>query len=129
MKLILTLSLGLIAAPVLAQAPPGPPPGFPPPPAGGPGVFQRACASCHAAPAADSKAPGPAVLATFAPDAIVNALTNGTMRTQGEKLTDEERRQVAEFLTGRPIGAASAATSGQCAGAPPRFNPNAGPSW
>src|SRR5712691_4837243 len=111
LALVFACTLCLLAAGVViaqqgppAGAPPGPPPGFPPPPAGGPGVFLRTCASCHATPAADSRAPGPGVLATFSPDAIVNALTNGTMRTQGEKLTDAERRDVAEFLTGHAVG-------------------------
>jgi polyvinyl alcohol dehydrogenase (cytochrome) len=105
------------------------PPAFPPPPAGGPGVFQRACASCHLNPAADSRAPSPAALAQFAPDAIVNALTNGSMRIQGEMLSDVERREVAEFLTGRVVGTASAATTGLCASSAPMANPAAGPSW
>src|ERR1700733_11474990 len=97
------------AAPVAAQ-----PPGFPLP-RGGAGVFQRACAACHVSPAADSRAPSQATLAGFQPDTIVNALTNGSMRIQGEKLTDAERRDVAEFLTGRAVGAVSTVTLGQCA--------------
>jgi polyvinyl alcohol dehydrogenase (cytochrome) len=112
-----------VAAPAVAQ-----PPGLPPLP-GGAGVFQRGCAACHASPAADSRAPSQAVLATFMPDAIVNALTNGSMRIQGEKLTDTERVDVAEFLTGRSVGTPSTATLGQCASSPARFDPSAGPSW
>ena len=128
------LLLSLSMASALAQAPGGPPPGgpppgFPPPVPGGPGVFQRACASCHVSPAADSRAPSQAVLATFAPDAIVNALTNGSMRLQGEKLSDADRRNVAEFLTGRAVGSSSTATTGQCASTPAMSNPNSGSSW
>jgi polyvinyl alcohol dehydrogenase (cytochrome) len=117
---------GLLAAvvPVVAQ-----PPVFPPPPPGGAGVFLRACASCHVNPAADSRAPSPATLAQFAPDAIVNALTNGTMRIQGEKLTDDERSDVAQFLTGRAVGTSSAASTGLCASSPPMSNPASGSSW
>jgi polyvinyl alcohol dehydrogenase (cytochrome) len=123
-----TVLFVLAAAAAFAQAP-GPPPGFPPPPQGGVGVFQRVCAQCHASPAADSKAPNPAALAAFAPDAIVNALTNGSMRLQGETLTEAERVQVAEFLTGRTVGSPSAANAGQCASRPPMSTPNAGPAW
>jgi polyvinyl alcohol dehydrogenase (cytochrome) len=121
------VSLFAVAGPAFAQQ--APPPGFPPPPPGGPGVFLRACASCHASPAADSRAPNPASLAQFAPDAIVNALTNGSMRIQGEKLTDVERRDVAEFLTGRAVGTSSTASTGLCASSSPMSNPAAGSSW
>jgi polyvinyl alcohol dehydrogenase (cytochrome) len=121
-----TLLLSLSTASAFAQAPP---PGFPPPPPGGAGVFQRACASCHVSPAADSRAPGQSVLATFAPDAIVNALTNGSMRIQAEKLSDTERRDVAEFLTGRAVGAPSASSIGQCAATAAMPNPSSGSSW
>jgi polyvinyl alcohol dehydrogenase (cytochrome) len=128
MKAILLLStMVMMTMDAFAQAP-GPPPGFPPPPPGGAGVFLRACASCHVNPAADSRAPNPAVLATFAPEAIVNALVNGTMRTQGEKLTEAERRDVAEFVTGRAIGAPSA-TAGKCASTRPMAPSGAGASW
>jgi polyvinyl alcohol dehydrogenase (cytochrome) len=113
----------VVAAPVFAQ-----PPAFPRPP-GGAGVFQRVCAQCHVSPASDSRAPSQAALATFPPDAIVNALTSGSMRIQGEKLTDAERRDVAEFLTGRSVGAPSTATLGQCASSAPMANPAAGSSW
>ena len=123
-----TLLFMLATAPAFAQ-PPGPPPGFPPPPAGGAGVFQRVCAQCHASPAADSRAPNPGALATFAPDAIVNALTNGSMRIQAEKLTPDERVQVAEFLTGRTVGAPSDASVGQCASSAAMSRPNSGSSW
>jgi polyvinyl alcohol dehydrogenase (cytochrome) len=117
---------GLLAAAVPAFAQP---PAFPPPLPGGPGVFQRACASCHVNPAADSRAPSPAALAQFAPDAIVNALTNGSMRIQGEQLSDVDRRDVAEFLTGRAVGTSSEAPAGLCASASPMSNPAAGSSW
>jgi polyvinyl alcohol dehydrogenase (cytochrome) len=123
-----TLFFLLASASAFAQ-PPGPPPGFPPPMPGGPGVFQRSCASCHVNPAADSRAPNPATLATFAPDAIVNALTNGSMRIQGEKLTEAERRDVAEFVTGRAVGGSSDASTGRCASISAMSNPNSGPSW
>jgi polyvinyl alcohol dehydrogenase (cytochrome) len=80
-------------------------------------------------PAADSRAPNPGALATFAPEAIVNALTNGTMRIQGEKLTETERRDVAEFVTGRAVGGSSTASTGQCTSVSAMSNPNSGPSW
>ncbi len=64
----------------------------------GDAVFQRACASCHVAGAAT--APTPAALRQLAPEAIVTSLTSGRMRVQGEALSADERRAVAEYLTG-----------------------------
>ena len=51
------------------------------------------------------------------------------MRIQGEKLTEAERREVAEFVTGRSVGGSSDASTGRCASAAPMSNPNSGPSW
>ena len=38
------------------------------------------------------------------PEAILGALTTGVMKLQGQSLADEEKRQVAESLAGRPLG-------------------------
>ena len=67
-------------------------------------VFKKACASCHAQPAPDSRAPTREVLRAVAPEAILTALTVGNMFRQGLELTDAERRAVAAFLSGRPVG-------------------------
>lgn len=83
-------------------------------------VFQAACASCHAQPAADSRAPALDALKQLAPETIVTALTTGNMFRQGSELTDAERRDVAGFVAGRPVGAAApASTIGRCTVAPP----------
>ena len=85
----------------------------------GAAVYQKACASCHQAPAAGSRAPTREVLAGIAPEAIMTALTTGNMFRQGSELTDAERRAVAGFLAGRPVGtAAPASIVGRCSAAP-----------
>src|ERR1043166_7936630 len=75
----------------------------PPPtlPVNGAAVFQSACAGCHND--ADSTAPSPEALAGRSPQAIVDALTAGSMRYQGLALSGAERRAVAEYLTGRTL--------------------------
>src|SRR5262245_4904412 len=86
----------------------------------GAAVFERACASCHAKPAPDSRAPTREVLRNVAPEAIVTALTVGNMFRQGAELTDAERRAVAGFLAGRPVGTpAPPSIVGRCTSAPP----------
>src|SRR5262245_53329438 len=66
--LFLVLVGWLIAATAFAQTPPD-----------GAAVFEKACASCHAKPAPDSRAPTREVLRSVAPEAILTALTVGNM--------------------------------------------------
>jgi polyvinyl alcohol dehydrogenase (cytochrome) len=85
----------------------------------GAAVFERACASCHSKPAPDSRAPTREVLRSVAPESIVTALTVGNMFRQGSELTDAERRAVAGFLAGRPVGtAAPPSIVGRCTASP-----------
>ena len=86
----------------------------------GAAVFEKACASCHANPAADSRAPNRAALAQLAPETILTALTTGNMFRQGSQLSDADRRAVSGFLAGRPVGtAAPLPAQGRCTGAAP----------
>ena len=81
--------------------------------AAGATVFARECASCHVRTATPSSVPSPDVLRQLAPEAIVTSLTSGRMRVQGERLSESDRRAVAEFLTGRPVSS-SVAIANQC---------------
>jgi polyvinyl alcohol dehydrogenase (cytochrome) len=88
----------------------------------GAAVFQKSCASCHLQPPPTSRAPDREALAQFAPESILTALTSGNMFRQGSELTDAERRAVAGFVAGRPVGTApSPSTAGRCTAAPPRL--------
>jgi len=98
--LVSVVTLILWAATARAQAPDGA------------AVFEKACASCHANPAADSRAPNRAALAQLAPETILTALTTGNMFRQGSALTDADRRAVSAFLTGRAVGADEALQMG-----------------
>ena len=91
-------------------------------PPDGAAVFQKSCASCHLQPPPTSRAPDRDALAQFAPESILTALTSGNMFRQGSELTDAERRAVAAFVAGRPVGAAPLpSTAGRCAATPPRL--------
>jgi polyvinyl alcohol dehydrogenase (cytochrome) len=97
-------------------------------PVNGAAVFQTACAGCHSD--ADSGAPSHEALAGRSPQAIVDALTAGSMRYQGLALSGAERRAVAEYLTGRTIrGTVTGATIGRCVKLPPMTDPAMGPRW
>lgn len=69
----------------------------------GAAIFERDCVRCHNG-AGDSRAPTTDVLRKRSPDAILSALTAGSMRPQGGRLNGTERRAVAEYLSGRSLG-------------------------
>lgn len=94
-------------APAVAQAPDGA------------AVYESACAGCHTNPAPDSRAIPRAALGQLAPETILTALTSGNMFRQGSMLSDAERRAVAGFIAGRPVGAPPPpSTVGRCTAAP-----------
>src|ERR1700733_4801210 len=75
-------------------------------------LFNNNCASCHknTKSSADegllkeNNAPSTDTLATMTPEAIYAALTTGAMVQQAAKLSDDEKRVLAEFFGGRPLG-------------------------
>ena len=84
----------------------------------GEAVFGAQCAACHVNPPEEG-VPDRNELAAYAPNAIVESLTDGFMRIQGQLLTPDEHVAVAEFLTGRAMADAPAGfTAGRCANAP-----------
>jgi polyvinyl alcohol dehydrogenase (cytochrome) len=94
----------------------------------GAALFDASCSGCH--DAGDVRAPAREALRGRSPQAIVDALTSGSMRYQGLPLTGAERRAVAEFLTGRKMrGTVAGATIGRCARPSPLPDPSAGPRW
>lgn len=96
--------------------------------ADGAATYERACAACHAG---GSGAPTRDVLRAMSPEAILNALVNGKMQLQGSSLSDAERRAVAEFLAGRPLGTTTetVAAAAKCTSSPPMTDLSSGPAW
>jgi len=116
MLLRLTLFSVLTLACLNAQGPPG---GARALPTAGPAarmaaqpIFNNNCASCHknSMSSADqnalreNNAPDTDTLARMSPETIYAALTTGAMVQQAAKLSDPEKRLVAEFFGGRPLG-------------------------
>jgi polyvinyl alcohol dehydrogenase (cytochrome) len=107
----------------------------------GEAVFQRICANCHLSlrPDADAGAsPGiramPRELLTqFAPESILNTLTNGKMQAQAAALSPQERRAVAIFASGRDFGPAvepeDPPETNLCTEQLVMSDPQASPSW
>jgi len=95
-------------------------------------LFEQHCGSCHAAPAAGSRAPDRQALSQRTPEAILDAITTGSMATNAAALSVPQKRLLAEQLTHRPLGAAAAgvaaAMKNQCV-SKPFSDPSRSPSW
>ena len=69
----------------------------------GKAIFDLHCAACHEN--RSSGAPATSVLRfSMSPKTAYDALATGRMRAQGLQLSDLERRQVSEYITGKPLG-------------------------
>jgi polyvinyl alcohol dehydrogenase (cytochrome) len=95
-------------------------------------TFQTQCTSCHGNPAVE-RAPSPDAIRMMPPERIYTALTTGVMQAQGAPLNDVQKRGVAEFMSGRPLGSASAGAAkdmpNRCTSNPPLADPAAAPAW
>jgi polyvinyl alcohol dehydrogenase (cytochrome) len=96
-------------------------------------IFQQNCTKCHGNPDSAVPAPSPTALRQLSPEAIYDALANGLMRIQGQSLTDEQKRRVAESLSARMMGSAAVGDAKQmpnrCPSNPPLADPSAAPAW
>lgn len=94
--------------------------------------FTDKCASCHVNPEPGSRAPTRAQLQGRAPEAILSAITTGSMAPMASGLTEAQMRAIAEYVSGRSFGTATAGPAStmknQCA-AKPLGNPLDGPGW
>src|SRR5690606_4640388 len=82
-------------------------------------VFEKSCASCHTNPEPGSRAPSREILAQASPEAVLTSLLSGKMFQQGGALSDAERRAVAAYVAGRPLGTAPPLPqTGRCSAKP-----------
>ncbi len=87
-------------------------------------LFKQYCASCHLGQVA--KAPHLMFLQMMAPDAIYAALEVGIMRSHAEKLSQEQKQQVATYLGGdHPL---STLRAPQCTGDAAEFDASRRPT-
>jgi polyvinyl alcohol dehydrogenase (cytochrome) len=92
-------------------------------------IYQSMCAACHTNPP-DETIPTIDSLQLLDANTIVDTLTSGVMRLQGQALNGEQRVQVAEYLAGTPVTERVARFDrGQCAMAPGLPNLTAGAIW
>jgi polyvinyl alcohol dehydrogenase (cytochrome) len=126
-----------------SQAPPAAAQQAPAAPAGGGGrgapgtengiaVFQTQCSACHGNPRVE-RAPSPAAIREMSPERIYDSLTTGAMKEQGDKMSDADKRGVAEFMGARPLGSSKVGDAKNmpnlCRNNPAMTDPARGPSW
>jgi polyvinyl alcohol dehydrogenase (cytochrome) len=119
MKFVFFATALFVSVSAVAQAP------------NGQALYDKSCASCHQQPGADSRAPNREGLRQFSPESILTALTTGNMYRQGYDLSADEKKAVAEFLAGRPVGSPTPiAESARCTTAAPTMSdPTKGSNW
>jgi polyvinyl alcohol dehydrogenase (cytochrome) len=96
-------------------------------------LFNRNCASCHVGAARVDRAPDLKTLMELTPESVLAAMTTGAMAVPAQKLSDDEKRTIAEYLGGRPLDAKhsgdAAAMANHCPTNPPLTGLSSGPSW
>ena len=93
-------------------------------------AYQNNCASCHDQPT--GRTPPKEALKERTADAILAAITSGSMSVQAIQIGPAEKRALAEYLAGKPLGggAAAAADAGLCAAKPAALTDvTAKPQW
>src|SRR5215467_11079283 len=133
---LIGLTALVVAIGIFAQAPQAPPQGGgqrgAPGTENGIAVFQTQCMSCHGNPNVE-RAPSPNAIREMSPERIYAALKTGVMKDQGDKLSDQDKRGVSEFMSGRPMGSAQQGDArnmaNQCRNNPAMSDPARGPSW
>lgn len=95
-------------------------------------AFEQQCTKCHGN-AAVERAPSPAAIRQMSPERIYAALTTGIMRTEAANLTDEQKRRLAEYMGGRPLGSAALGDANQmpnhCPASAAFADPSKSPEW
>ena len=103
-------------------------------------LFESRCAQCHGGNAAERRAPDRSMLAQMTPEHILAALTTGSMVPNATGISDAQKKNLAELISGRPMGSSASgqasAMKNQCQAlgpsgveGRPAFNPAAGPRW
>ncbi len=94
-------------------------------------LYVKHCSGCHDSGTVE-RAPGRDALRAFAPESILGALSGGKMTAQGSVLTDDQKRTMAVYLSGRPFGdpaAGEARNMPNRCGARPPARPRTGADW
>src|SRR5262245_23587578 len=65
-------------------------------------LFANNCTTCHGAQPVE-RAPSESAIRQMPPERIYEAITTGVMKNMAEKLSDAEKRLLAEYMAGRKL--------------------------
>lgn len=95
-------------------------------------IFGNYCENCHGNPKVEG-APTPATLKQMTPERVYQALTTGDMVTLAKDLTDQQKRDIAEWVGGRKLGASDSGDAqkmpNRCESNPPIRDLTSAPAW
>lgn len=94
-------------------------------------LYTQHCSVCHDNPT-ETRAPSKTALKGLSPVMVLKALDSGSMAAQAKPLSAEQRREMAEYLSGRTFDEVAQAptTQGACEAEHPKIgDPFEGPSW
>jgi len=95
-------------------------------------VFQTRCMGCHGNPNVP-QAPQPSAIRQMSPERIYAALTTGPMQAQGASLSEDQKKMLAAFMSGRPLGSTRSgdysAMGGHCPSNPAMGAPDRAADW
>lgn len=93
-------------------------------------LYEEDCGTCHGSNTTVERAASRSALAELSPERVLAALTTGPMAVNAKGWSDEQKRGMAEFVTGRPLGnpAKRLAESmpNRCSADMPKWNPKKG---
>jgi polyvinyl alcohol dehydrogenase (cytochrome) len=96
-------------------------------------IYDSRCANCHEGVDADPRAPSREALQAFTTERVLESLTTGAMVPNTTGLSDAQKRGLAAYLTGRPLGSradrSADAMPNRCTSAMPMGDPTSGPRW
>lgn len=100
----------------------------------GAALYASHCAQCHDTTDSQSRVPSRTALKAMSPEQVLNTLTSGSMASIARARSDDERRAIAAFVTGKPVDAGALVTTSDALGLctqPPAGFPAAldGPRW
>ena len=101
---------------------------------GGAALYAEHCASCHDAGGEQNRVPGRSALKSMSFEHVLSVITSGSMTDMTKGRTDDERKAIASFVTGKDASQSSSTagteTRAECTNHSPRFAaPLEGPRW